>query len=103
MIIDWIFLSFILSAVVILLWVHFGKGPSGEEFSYRFKICTCWICLAIIGIINVLDYIIGPDRFIVNLIIGLVAFIEITAEACSIVCRIDRELEESEEVSDNNK
>lgn len=97
MIIDWIFLSLVLSSLVILLWVQFGKDPDGEPFSYRFKICTCWICLAVQGIANILEYAFSSNHLILNLIIGLIAFTEIVFEACLVVCRIDKELEESEE------
>ena len=96
MIIDWIFLSLILSSLVILFWVHFGKDPDGEPFSYRFRICTCWICLTVQGVVNILEYVLSSSHLILNLVIGLVAFIEVITEACYVVCRIDKELEDNE-------
>ncbi len=97
MIINWIFLSLVFSSLVILLWVQFGKGPDGEPFTYRFRICTCWICLAVQGVANILEYAFSSSHFILNLVIGLIAFAEVVVEACLVVCRIDKELEESED------
>ena len=97
MVLDVIFLSTIISALVIICWVHFGKNPNtGKEFSFRFKICTCWICLTIMGIVNVLYFVIKPEQSIFNLIIGIVCFLEVSTEAVLVVYRLDKELEESE-------
>lgn len=96
MIIDWIFLSLVLSSLVILFWVHFGKDPEGKPFTYRFRICTCWICLAVQGVANILEYAFSSSHLILNLVIGLIAFTEVIVEACYVVCRIDKELEDSE-------
>ena len=97
MIIDWIFLSLVLSSLVILFWVHFGKDPEGKPFTYRLRICTCWTCLAVQGVANILEYAFSSSHLILNLVIGLIAFAEVVFEACFVVCRIDKELEENED------
>lgn len=98
MILDMILMSVIISALVIICWVHFGKDPNtGKEFSFRFRICTCWICLTITGIVNVLYFAIKPEHSIFNLIIGIVCFLEVSTEAVLVVFRLDKELEKDEE------
>lgn len=98
MILDMILVSVIISALVIICWVHFGKDPNtGKEFSFRFRICTCWICLTIMGIVNILYYVYKPEQAILNLIIGIICFLEVSTEAVLVVFRLDKELEESEE------
>ena len=97
MILDMILMSVIISAFVIICWVHFGKNPNtGEKFSFRFRICTCWICLTLMGIVNILYFAIKPEQNVFNLIVGIICFLEVSTEAVLVVFRLDKDLEESE-------
>lgn len=96
MILDIIFLTLVTLSCMMMFWAHFGKNPDGKELSFRLKMSIYWICLTLIGIVNILYYVIKDSHYIFHLVIGLVAFIEVGVEAIIVVCNLDKDLEKSE-------
>ena len=75
----WVFTCLTMVNLAVLACFAFIKGISNKT-----RLMAAWICLSIIAILNILTYVF-VSQFLVNLIIGLLLFVEIVVQACMIL------------------
>ena len=75
----WIFTCLTAVTFTTLACFAFIKGISSKT-----RIMAGWICLSVIAILNILTYIF-VSQLLVNLILGLLLFVEIVVQACMIL------------------
>lgn len=96
MVIDTINLALSILSCIMAFWAHFGKNSDGKELSFRLKMTIYWSCLTLIGIINILCYVINDNHYVCNLVTGLISFIIVCVQAIIVVWILGGDLEESD-------
>lgn len=82
---SWIFTGLTVVTFIVLAYFVFNKNMSNGT-----KIVASWIGLSVIATLNILTYaFVSP--FILNLVVGILLFIEIVVQACMILGEIDKD------------